>query len=132
MQPQQLLVVGKSVISLSLSTIRYVGRRGEERRRVNGLTFAQETFDDTWYRFGALADRRGYRDVMQIGLFLNALGYFIVGSSINVWMAAIGMMLGGLGHFVFGPTLQAYLSARLPYAQRARGLGILEYSWALA
>lgn len=82
--------------------------------------------------FGALADRRGYRDVMQIGLFLTAVGYFIVGSSTNVWMAAIGMMVGGLGDFIFGPTLQAYLSARLPYAQRARGLGMLEYSWALA
>lgn len=82
--------------------------------------------------FGALADRRGYRDVMQIGLLLTAVGYFIVGSSTNVWMAAIGMMVGGLGDFIFGPTLQAYLSARLPYAQRARGLGMLEYSWALA
>ena len=82
--------------------------------------------------FGALADRRGYRDVMQIGLFLCAIGYFIVGSSTNVWMAGIGMMIGGLGDFIFGPTLQAYLSARLPYAQRARGLGVLEYSWALA
>ncbi|MGB0387136.1 MAG: MFS transporter [Ardenticatenaceae bacterium] len=82
--------------------------------------------------FGALADRRGYRQVMRIGLFLSALAYFLLGSSNAVWMAALGMMLAGLGSFIFTPALQAYLSARMPYARRARGLGVLEYSWALA
>ena len=42
------------------------------------------------------------------------------------------MLLVGLGSFSFVPTLQAYLSNRLPYQQRARGLGILEYAWALS
>jgi predicted MFS family arabinose efflux permease len=31
----------------------------------------------------------------------------------------------------FVPTLQAYLGASLPFAQLARGMGMLEYSWAL-
>jgi predicted MFS family arabinose efflux permease len=30
------------------------------------------------------------------------------------------------------PVLQAYLSAQIPYERRARGLGIVEYAWALA
>ena len=82
--------------------------------------------------FGALADRRGYRTVMRLGLLLAALGYLVVAISNNLWLAAIGMILAGLGTFAFVPAIQAYLSARLPYARRARGLGILEYAWALA
>ncbi|MBK9051174.1 MAG: hypothetical protein IPL78_09725 [Chloroflexi bacterium] len=37
-----------------------------------------------------------------------------------------------MGTFPFIPALQAYLSSRLPYNQRARGLGIMEYARALA
>ena len=82
--------------------------------------------------FGALADRRGYRTVMRLGLLLAALGYLVIAISNNLWLAAVGMILAGLGTFAFVPAIQAYLSSRLPYARRARGLGILEYAWALA
>ncbi|MCB9009782.1 MAG: MFS transporter [Ardenticatenaceae bacterium] len=82
--------------------------------------------------FGTLAARRGYRPVMRFGLLLAAAGYLIVGLSSSVWLAALGMVLGGLGTFAFVPILQAYLSARLPFHRRARGLGTLEYAWALA
>ncbi|VAW34998.1 hypothetical protein MNBD_CHLOROFLEXI01-729 [hydrothermal vent metagenome] len=82
--------------------------------------------------FGVMADQRGYRFTMRLGLLLGALGYLVVGLSTNLWLAAIGMVLGGLGTFSFVPTLQAYLSIRLPFNRRARGLGMLEYSWALS
>ena len=82
--------------------------------------------------FGVLADRRGYRLTMRLGLLLGAVGYTIVASSSVLWLTAVGMVLGGLGTFSFVPTLQAYVSTRLPYRQRAKGLGILEYSWALS
>lgn len=82
--------------------------------------------------FGYQAYLRGYRTVMRFGLLLGALGYLIVGLSSSVWVAAVGMVLGGLGTFAFVPILQAYLSAKLPFHRRARGLGTLEYAWALA
>lgn len=82
--------------------------------------------------FGSWANQRGYRTVMRFGLLMAAVGYLIVGLSNSVWLAAIGMVLGGLGTFSFVPILQAYLSAKLPFHRRARGLGMLEYSWALA
>ena len=82
--------------------------------------------------FGTLADRRGYRRVMQIALLLGGLGFVIIGVSRNLWMTTVGVMTFGLGAYAFTPTLQAYLSSRLPYSRRARGLGILEYAWALA
>lgn len=81
--------------------------------------------------FGAYADRHGYRLVMRIGILLAATGVFIIAISTSAWMAAIGMVLVGLSVAAFVPNLIAYLSARLPYSLRGRGLGMLEYSWAL-
>jgi predicted MFS family arabinose efflux permease len=82
--------------------------------------------------FGALADRQGYRFTMRLGLLIGGIGYGIIGLSSNLWMATIGMFLAGIGTFSFVPTIQAYLSMNLPYQRRARGLGILEYAWALS
>ncbi len=81
--------------------------------------------------FGAAADRYGYRLVLRIGLLLSAAGMLVVGVSPSAWPAAFGMVVAGLGMAAFVPTLHAYLSARLPYSRRGRGLGMLEYSWAL-
>lgn len=82
--------------------------------------------------FGALADRYSYRQVMRGGLLTAAIGMYMIGWSNGGGWLVLGMILTGLGMGAFVPTLQAYMSARLPYAQRARGIGILEYSWALA
>lgn len=82
--------------------------------------------------FGSAADRFGYRRVMRIGLLLAAAGMFFIGSGGGLTTVVAGMVLSGVGLSAFVPTLQAYVSARLPYHIRARGIGILEYSWALA
>lgn len=96
--------------------------------RLTGLRSAMGLFAPL---FGAAADRGSYRRVMQAGLLLGAAGMTIIGLSNGVWLAALGMVLSGLCFAAFVPTLQAYVSARLPYERRARGLGILEYSWAI-
>lgn len=80
---------------------------------------------------GEMADRLGYRLILRSALIVSAVGMWLVGASTNVWMALPGLILIGLGLAGFVPTLQAYLSARLPYSRRARGMGMLEYSWAL-
>lgn len=82
--------------------------------------------------FGSAADRYGYRRVMRLGLLLAALGTFAIGSGFGLASVILGMIISGLGLGAFIPTLQAYVSARLPFHQRARGIGILEYAWALA
>lgn len=81
---------------------------------------------------GVVAERRSYRLVMRLSLLAGALGFLCIGLSRHLALALVGMMLIGLCLAGFIPTLVAYLSARLPYARRARGLGILEYSWALS
>ena len=82
--------------------------------------------------FGHAADRHGYLRVMRLALVLSAAGTFLLGSGAGFWSVAAGMVLSGVGLTGFMPIVQAYISAQLPFAQRARGLGILEYSWALA
>ena len=82
--------------------------------------------------FGSAADRYGYLRVMRLALVISAAGTFLLGSGAGLWSVAAGMVVSGVGLTGFVPTSQAYISAQLPFAQRARGIGILEYSWALA
>ena len=82
--------------------------------------------------FGTLADRWGYRLIMRLELLIGIGGLLLVGSSTHLWMTVVGMIGLGVGFYAFVPTLRAYLAEQLPYAQRARGFGILEYSWALS
>ncbi|MBI9101692.1 MAG: MFS transporter [Spirochaetales bacterium] len=81
---------------------------------------------------GSLADRLGYRAVMRICLALAGLGMILGALSGNLYIFGISMIIGGIGSVGFTPNLHAYLSTRLPYEKRAMGLGIIEYSWALA
>lgn len=82
--------------------------------------------------FGSLADRWGYRRTMRLELLIGIAGLLLIGSSTHLWTAVAGMLLMGLGFYAFVPTLRAYLAEQLPYNRRARGFGILEYSWALS
>lgn len=81
--------------------------------------------------FGVAADRTSYRLVIRLALLLNAAGFLLLGFSQGMWMTVVAMILAGLGTSAFIPNLQAYVSGHLPYSIRARGLGMIEYSWAL-
>lgn len=94
-----------------------------------GLRSIMAVFAPLW---GALADRRGYRAIMRLELLTGISGLLLIGSSVHLWMTVAGMILLGLGFYAFVPTLRAYLAEQLPYNRRARGFGILEYSWALS
>ncbi len=82
--------------------------------------------------FGALADRLGYRPILQAELLISGAGMLLIGASASLPALTLGMLIVGIGTAAFVPSLQAYLSARLPYDRRARGLGIVEYAWALS
>ncbi len=81
---------------------------------------------------GNLADRHGYRLLMRINLLLAALGILLFSMGENLWLLYIGMVIWGAGQGGFGPNVHSYLSSLLPYHQRSKYLGILEYSWAFA
>lgn len=80
---------------------------------------------------GALSDRFGYRLIIRVSLLLVAAGCLMLAASRAAWMVVLAIMLSGLGTSAFVPNLQAFVSSRLPYTLRARGLGMIEYSWAL-
>ncbi len=82
--------------------------------------------------FGSLGDRHGFRNVLCFSLLSCSLGTLLVGLASSWWVATIGMAVWGIGMAGFVPTLHAYLGASLPYDIRARGIGIVEYGWALA
>ncbi len=82
--------------------------------------------------FGALADRFGYRRILQAELIISGAGMLLIGAGKSPLALTLGMLITGVGTAAFVPSLQAYLSARLPYDRRARGLGIVEYAWALS
>lgn len=103
--------------------------------RLVGLRTLMGLLSPFW---GALADRHGYRLVMNGALWGIVAGLVLVGVSpplttgLGVVTAVCGMILMGSGLNAFVPNLFAYLSAQLPYSQRSRGLGLLEMAWAVA
>jgi len=80
---------------------------------------------------GVLADRFGYRIVIRIALLVMGAGFLLLSLSTTLWMAVVAMILSGLGTGTFVPNLHAFVSSKLSYKLRARGLGMIEYSWAL-
>ncbi len=81
---------------------------------------------------GALADQYGYRRFLRAEILLIAIGQLLFAYGRIFPLQVAGLMLSGVASFAFIPTLQAYISTRLPYAIRARGMGMMEYAWALA
>lgn len=81
--------------------------------------------------FGAVADQRGYKRVINFCLLLSAAGAFTIYFSTNVAIFILGLALINLGVIGANPNIGAYLSQVLPFEKRSRGLGILEYGWAL-
>jgi predicted MFS family arabinose efflux permease len=81
---------------------------------------------------GYLADTRGARTTMLAGVVVFCVG--VIGCALSTTLEAflIGYALIGLAIALYQPAAQGYISGHTRYARRARALGILETSWALA
>lgn len=79
-----------------------------------------------------LADRRGRKVSMLLGLGIYTFGAGLVAllPSLTTFVAAV--LLTALGNIVFLPAMQAYLGDHVPYARRARVMAVTELSWSLA
>ena len=79
---------------------------------------------------GPLTDRWGYRNMMQTGLALLAVGMVLC------WIAPVygfvfaGLMLAGTGKTAFDPAVQAFVGHRVSYARRGMAIGTIETAWA--
>jgi predicted MFS family arabinose efflux permease len=81
---------------------------------------------------GTLADRRGERETMVWGAVLFIIGTLIAAFSRDFLGFLGGYTVIGIATALYMPAMQAYASERSRYSERARVLGILEFSWAFA
>ncbi|MFL5804857.1 MAG: MFS transporter [Roseiflexaceae bacterium] len=81
---------------------------------------------------GSMADAYGERTTMIGGLMLFCAGTAVCAVAHGFAPFMLGYGLIGFATALYHPSAQAYASARTPYAQRGRVLGILELSWAFA
>ena len=79
---------------------------------------------------GPLADKLGYRFMMQAGLAMLALGMLLCGVAPIYWVVFIGLVVASFGKVLFDPAVQAFIGREVPYSKRARAIGFTETSWA--
>lgn len=79
-----------------------------------------------------IADRRGRKTSMLLGLAVYILG----AGAVALWPTYpaffAALTLTTLGNFIFLPAMQAYLGDHVPYARRGRVIAITELSWSIA
>ena len=81
---------------------------------------------------GSIADQRGRRFGMLLGIFLFIVGMSLVAIAPSFWTFSIALLLANLGKYLFDPSMQAYFGDRIPYERRGTALAITEGDWSLA
>lgn len=81
---------------------------------------------------GTIADQRGRRFGMLLGisLFIFSMGLVVIAPSF--WTFSIALLLANLSKYLFDPSMQAYFGDRVPYEKRGTALAITEGAWSLA
>ena len=81
---------------------------------------------------GTIADQRGRRFGMLLGILLFTLGVGSVAVYPSFLTFGVALLFGILGKYLFDPSMQAFLGDRIPYERRGTALAITEGSWSLA
>jgi predicted MFS family arabinose efflux permease len=81
---------------------------------------------------GTIADQRGRRFGMLLGIFLFIVGMSLVALVPTFLTFSIALLLGILSKYLFDPSMQAYFGDRIPYERRGTALAVTEGSWSLA
>jgi len=81
---------------------------------------------------GSIADQRGRRFGMLLGIFLFIAGMTLVAIAPSFWTFSIALLLAILSKYLFDPSMQAYFGDRIPYERRGTALAVTEGSWSLA
>lgn len=80
---------------------------------------------------GEIVERMHRRTALVVGLTGVALGTTLAASSVHPAMFAVALVIISQSKMMFDLGLGAWLSDRVPYAQRSRVMGLTETSWAL-
>lgn len=81
---------------------------------------------------GPIADRRGRKFGMLLGLGIFIFGIGIVALFQTFWALVLALGITLIGKYLFDPSMQAYFSDRIPYHQRGAALAVTEVSWSMA
>jgi predicted MFS family arabinose efflux permease len=81
---------------------------------------------------GAIADQRGRRFGMLLGIFLFIMGMSLVALAPSFLTFSIALLLAILSKYLFDPSMQAYFGDRIPYERRGTALAVTEGAWSLA
>jgi predicted MFS family arabinose efflux permease len=81
---------------------------------------------------GSIADQRGRRFGMLLGILLFIVGMSLVVIAPSFWTFSIALLLANLSKYLFDPSMQAYFGDRIPYERRGTALAITEGAWSLA
>ena len=81
---------------------------------------------------GAIADQRGRRFGMLLGIFLFIMGMSLVALAPSFTTFSIALLLAILSKYLFDPSMQAYFGDRIPYERRGTALAVTEGAWSLA
>lgn len=78
---------------------------------------------------GSLADSRGRKNAMLIGIGLFISSMLLVGLIPTYPTLLIALVLTSASKIIFDPAMYAYLGDRVPYERRGLVSGIIEFSW---
>ena len=81
---------------------------------------------------GSIADQRGRRFGMLLGIFLFIAGVGLVAIVPSFLTFSIALLLAILSKYLFDPSMQAYFGDRVPYERRGTALAVTEVAWSLA
>ena len=81
---------------------------------------------------GAIADQRGRRFGMLLGIFLFIVGMSLVTLAPSFLTFSAALLLAILSKYLFDPSMQAYFGDRIPYEQRGTALAVTEGAWSLS
>jgi len=81
---------------------------------------------------GSIADHRGRRFGMLLGIFLFIAGVGLVAIVPSFLTFSIALLLAILSKYLFDPSMQAYFGDRIPYERRGTALAVTEAAWSLA
>ncbi len=82
--------------------------------------------------FAPIADKRGRKFALLLGISFFTAGMLIVALHPNVWTFGLALLLALLGKYLFDPAMQAYFGDRIPYERRGTALAITEAAWGLS
>ena len=82
--------------------------------------------------FAPVADKRGRKFAMLLGIVFFTLGLSAVAFHPSLLTFALALLLALLGKYLFDPAMQSYFGDRIPYERRGTALAITEMAWGLA